>query len=407
MRTLYGRSRRSAKLPILTACADSPRSDRDSVRLEAGDLSEPEVANAFLGRVLATLAEHCAACSASFWDYEKSTGTLRLRSCYGQLAGSEGTNEDWQQPSQSLKVDRFWREIINKGQPTIFSLTQGRTLLLIPIADERGPQGLIGLSGAKARAKGWGRIETTHLLAQQAILAWKLTRLMDCMLHSAVSEERARIARDLHDTLAQAFTSILIQVDLADEILSENRKGARRQIQRTRQLASNGLVEARRAVLGLRPCIESTCLLEALQHLTDEFNSVGSGVRAKLRCHGSAPTVPPEIHAHLFRIAQEALTNVLKHAHATRVRIELSAGARSLRLAIVDDGCGFKFPANEEGPGWGLKGIKERARLLGGCLSVRTKPSQGTQVSVSLPILRLESTPKPTRTLPSPARTSA
>ena len=352
-------------------------------------LSWPAKTDSFLGGVLATIARHFAAASASLWQCDEGTGALHLQGWYCQR-GSSARNalEHGRRLEQGMKVGRLGRKLNTKWQPIRVNLAESQALLFIPLAQEGDTHGVIGLTLSKATAKELDRIETVHLLSAQIVLAWKLAHILDRKLHSAIAEERTRIARDLHDTLAQTFTSILIQADLADEAISGCQEEARRIILRTRDLAQKALVETRRVVLGLRPApVEKSCPVEILQQLTNEFNSVGGNVQAEFCWEGSVPALPAEMHTNLFHIAQEALTNVLKHAHATRVQIKFTARTESLRLVVRDDGVGFDVSvAAQNGDCCGLRGIKERANLMGGWLNLSSQPSRGSQVVVTFPL---------------------
>lgn len=247
-----------------------------------------------------------------------------------------------------------------------------------------------GPTGFSVRANGNGKpcsatvdgdltSTTTKKLSPSAIF--------DDTKHSLILEERKRIARDLHDILAQSFTSILIQIELAEEMLLKGRPETRQHLLRMRQLARKGLIDVRRALFGLQPrSWEKCCLVEAMEQLKAEFNAAGDGVRAEFSRRESMPDLPMAIQGHVLCIAQESLTNVLKHASATRVRVELIASLDSLELNIVDNGAGFDPSKMGMPGGLGIRGMQERAGLMGGRLSVSSRAGRGTRVRLTVPL---------------------
>jgi signal transduction histidine kinase/ligand-binding sensor domain-containing protein len=205
---------------------------------------------------------------------------------------------------------------------------------------------------------------------------------------SLVLEERARLAREIHDTLAQGFVGISSQLDAVAMCMPEETTPARKFLDLARRMARHSLTEARRAVMDLRSAaLENQDLAAAIQSGTRQWTA-GSGVEVEVDVDGSRAEIPEEMEQHLLRIAQEAVANVLKHAGAKRIWIKLHLEARKLYLRIKDDGRGFDQNGvfSTLGGHFGLIGMRERAERLGGELRLASHPGEGTEVEVSVPL---------------------
>lgn len=200
-------------------------------------------------------------------------------------------------------------------------------------------------------------------------------------------EERNRLAREIHDTLAQGLAALALQLEHADALLDAGADGERvqRSVRQGLSLARANLEEARRSVHDLRAApLEGRTLAEALAALTEDWARQGD-VAAAFELAGETRRLPVRVESGLYRMAQEALSNVRRHAGARRVTVRLETLPRRVRLAIEDDGAGFEAGAVPEGR-YGLIGLNERARLLGGKLRVESWPGEGTKVEVDVPL---------------------
>lgn len=226
-------------------------------------------------------------------------------------------------------------------------------------------------------------IELTRAMANQAMLAIKLMRLSQANRESAVLAERARLARDMHDTLAQGFTGVIMQLEAAKGAMG-GAGGAEPMvhIQRAQDLARTSLGEARRAVRAMRSqsLLDGT-LCTALDELLKRMTS-GTELQAELVVQGEGRPLPPGWEEGLLRIAQESLTNTLKHAQARSFRMTLSFAPDLVRLQLTDDGKGFDPQAEHEG--FGLLGMQERAEQMAGKFVLRSKAGEGTEILVDL-----------------------
>ena len=208
--------------------------------------------------------------------------------------------------------------------------------------------------------------------------------------HRVVVEERTRIAREIHDTLAQGFTGIIIQLEVAEAALGTQPEAARLHVLKARTLARESLAEARRSVWALRPlALEADDLGTALLHLVHKL-AEESGTPISFEVSGVLPPLDPNLENHLLRIAQEALTNALRYAHAAEIRVILASGGEGLDLSVEDGGDGFDVGSPAHHHGLGLCGMQERADSVGGKLTITSAPGQGTRARVFIALPRDE-----------------
>jgi len=235
----------------------------------------------------------------------------------------------------------------------------------------------------------WFRLLCGVMLAAGAWAVYQLRLRQIRSRFALVLEERARLAREIHDTLAQGFVGISSQLDAVAMCMPDEESSARRYLDLARRMARHSLTEARRSVMDLRAsALEGQDLAAALESGTRVW-TVGSGVEVQVEVSGqSAAVLPEEVEQHLLRIAQEAVTNVLKHAGADRIWIKLHMEARKLYLRIKDNGHGFEQDGvfASLGGHFGLIGMRERAERLGGELRLASNPGEGTEVEVRVPL---------------------
>jgi PAS domain S-box-containing protein len=204
---------------------------------------------------------------------------------------------------------------------------------------------------------------------------------------AAILEERNRMARELHDTLAQGFTGISMQLDVAEELLSTSPEEARFHLLRARDIARQSIVDARNAIRDLRSQEMTGCDLPTAMAQLCEQISHDSRTNVVCGVHGAPFVLPSEVEIDLFRIGQEAITNALRHAGARRITLDLTYRPAHVELAIHDDGRGFD-PAHTK-QGFGLQGMRERAERSGGRLTLQSSNATGTQIQVTIPKMPL------------------
>ncbi|MCC5669020.1 PAS domain S-box protein [Nostoc sp. CHAB 5784] len=202
---------------------------------------------------------------------------------------------------------------------------------------------------------------------------------------ASILEERNRMAREIHDTLAQAFTGILAQVGAANQVLTDDVEAAQAHLDLIKELARTGLTEARRSVVALRPqLLEEGSLQSALHRLVAQIRAAATDTTLYYEIEGAVYSLPTEVENNLLRIGQEALTNAIRHANADEIRVELVYDRDRFCLRVKDNGQGFgvgSIPASE---GFGLLGMSERAERIGAQLTIRSQPGQGTEMIVTV-----------------------
>ena len=212
-----------------------------------------------------------------------------------------------------------------------------------------------------------------------------LSQIVKTLPSPAVIEERNRIAREIHDTLAQEFAGILLHLEAAHSLVKA--ENASECLTRARDLAKCGLEDARRMLLGLRPkSLEGAQFSDALGQLAERF-SRDCGIHCTFNASGRPHRLPEDVENELYRVAQEALCNVRKHARAGSASILLSYRRGGVVLAIKDNGQGFERTQGQAGAhGFGLPAMCDRAYRLGGRMDINTGLGTGTEVRMSVPL---------------------
>lgn len=206
--------------------------------------------------------------------------------------------------------------------------------------------------------------------------------------YSAVIEERQRLARELHDAVSQQLFAISMTATAVGRTLDKDFDKAKRQISLIEEMASVAQSEMRALLLHLRPVhLEGKSLSDGLEELLEELRAkvpieISSEIEAQIY-------LPKGIEDHLFRIAQEALSNTLRHSRATTVEVKLQRRSELVRLTIRDNGVGFELNVKKHAS-YGLISMEERVNELGGSLNIITAPEKGTRLEIRIPIMREE-----------------
>ena len=355
-----------------------------------------------IGQMLSTIGRLLNAQSVTLWLLNKQNGSLVLR------AAAEGKNfaaADSEHPfikdASAWKEDNVLQQTVFTGVPAVVEEIEGDPRVSDPLRDyfrSKGTKKFLaiptliggdvgGFIGIRHRDRPFYRpeeIELAQALAHQAMFAIQLNQFAEQSQQAAVLEERNRMARDIHDTLAQGFTGVIIQLEAAeDSISSGQQKEAEEHRRRAADLARRSLSEARRSVHALRPdALERDNLWEALKGIIKN-TTAGTALHTTFELRGDLPELPPIWQENLLRIGQEALTNALKYAHPKSFRTRLSCNAKGVRLELRDDGAGFELKDKHDG--WGLIGMHERVEQMNGRLEITSVPGQGTNIVVALP----------------------
>jgi two-component system, NarL family, sensor histidine kinase UhpB len=203
-------------------------------------------------------------------------------------------------------------------------------------------------------------------------------------------EERRAIAQSLHDDTGQALSMLIIHLDRLDERITPRQKELKKQVAEARALAADSLTELRRILSGLRPAIlDDLGLVPAIRWFA-RTNLEQVGVNVVVKAPGTPLDLSPAVTTTLFRIVQEAVNNIVRHADASSVTIVLQLNGDGVQLRVEDDGRGFDPGGVSrdavELQKLGLLGIRERAELLGGEVQIESAPEQGTRLQVSIPL---------------------
>ena len=222
-------------------------------------------------------------------------------------------------------------------------------------------------------------------------MIWVIHILRERRVHSAfaiVLEERARLAREVHDTLTQGFVGIASQLDAVATSMPDDGSTARQGLDLARRMARHSLTEARRSVMDLRAVeLEDGDLGVALESGAHQWVA-NSGIGIEVDVNGEAGALPEQVAHQVYRVAQEAVTNAMKHAHATQIALRLRIAPQQVDLQVADDGCGFEPDGvfTSRNGNFGLIGMQERARQVGGKLRLDSQPGNGTRVEITVPL---------------------
>jgi signal transduction histidine kinase len=210
----------------------------------------------------------------------------------------------------------------------------------------------------------------------------RLTRYSSTLEQLAISQERNRLARELHDTLAHSLSAVAVQLEAMRSVWDEDPIVAREMLDRSLHITRQGLGETRRAIRALRSTpLEDLGLALALGQLAESV-AQRAGLALTLDLPERVDTLPPEVEQGVYRIAAEAMENVARHAEATRLVVRLEWEESTLTLMVEDDGRGFDTGAPPLEGRYGLQGMRERAKVIGGELSIESRPDEGTVVKL-------------------------
>jgi two-component system NarL family sensor kinase len=375
------------------------RHDLALVNALAHRLSHPLDVERVLDSALETLAELLQLDTGWAWLWSESTASARLAAqrnlppglvkhpelmegeCYclttyaaGDLRGAANVNV--------VGCSRLARLVSDSRQL--------RCHASVPLYVDDRRLGILNVASADWRELSTDELNLLSTVGALVSLAIERTRLAERGATLAAAEERNRIARDIHDTIAQSLAAITMQLESADAFLeTPNAPRATETVRRALALTRSALDEARRSVMDLRSTpLAGRGLIAALHSLADELaESTGVHVPVTIEEIGRHETLPSSVEIGVYRIVREALTNVARHASATCAVVRIERRGPRLHVQVVDDGIGFdvsRVPPER----FGLLGLSERARLLGGELTIGSAPGEGTTLDVDIPIER-------------------
>jgi two-component system NarL family sensor kinase len=257
----------------------------------------------------------------------------------------------------------------------------------IPLYAGEKKLGVMNLASPGWRSLSSEDLQLLYTVGDLLSIAVERARLASRSAEVGTVEERNRIAREIHDTLAQSLTATTLQLESADALLEAGAptEKARAPLSRALSLTRSNLEEARRSVLDLRAApLEGRSLSEALALLVERWERE-TGTHVDYKTVNGARPLPPGVEVALYRVCQETLTNAARHARARRVNVRLVATPGQVRLVVEDDGRGFDV-SQVPGDRHGLVGMRERMELLGGALEVTSGLGEGARVEASAPL---------------------
>jgi signal transduction histidine kinase len=367
----------------------------DALRRTADKLAEAPALEAFLEQVLKSLVDTFQGTGGALWWGDDHTVTLSMELAHGVLTR---TPADTHQDAASLKAlladshDAARR--IRAGLITLLdaqSIASSRAardwirshaikaLLIVPLMLSERHFGCISVRLSETHTLGEEEVELAKALATQAALAMELTRLSNESRGVAIVQERARLAREVHDGIVQSFIGIKLQLN---RLQAGEHHGA---LEKALELTRHGLAEARLAVRALRPLhLAGRTFVEAVTDMAR--NSVGEGVQVSVTSSGSWEGLAADAEGHFFRIIQEAVNNVVRHADASELAVEMSSSGSEISVLVSDNGKGFDVAAHQDADrGFGLFSMRQRADSMGAAFKIVSTRGSGTQVFTSLP----------------------
>lgn len=204
----------------------------------------------------------------------------------------------------------------------------------------------------------------------------------------AQEEERRRVARDIHDGPAQAMANVVFRAEVCERLIETDIDRAKEELKELREQVRMVLRETRKLIFGLRPMtLDDLGLAPTIKRLLDNMKERG-GINAEIRVSGQEVRLDPPTEVGLFRVIQEALTNVEKHSKAKLVRVRLDFRSNAVSASVEDDGIGFESMEIISNESFGMTGMKERLSLLGGEVTVKSQKGKGTKVYINVPLVQ-------------------
>ena len=284
---------------------------------------------------------------------------------------------------------------------TLQQTAEVRGLMIVPLRGDGGTIGTLAVSNRTPRLFSDHDRRTLMQLGYQASIAIRNARLFEdvrshrqllrqlySQQYTVLEGERKRIAHELHDEMGPTLSAILINLQLLKEREGGADSPLGAKVVDTEHLLTGIIEKIRELAYGLRPpMLEHLGLAESLKWMIETYFT-GGRLSVDYRVTGSAPQLDPDLALAIYRIGQEALTNVVKHARASRVKVHLRLSASAVRLDVADDGCGFDAArvGSERRAGLGLASMRERMDHLHGRLALRSRPGKGSQLSVTCPL---------------------
>lgn len=357
-----------------------------------------------LGHVLKVTTEQLGSPSAALWLFKPDLNRFSLSLVYlnGNVIAAIPENAhlltgQWIR-GQDLSCDLAFKTHISKRVPVLYDIDSSpeisspqrqfmeklgvKLLLGVPLLLGTEIIGSFTVRFTERRHFQLEELELVQALAHQATLAIQLLRLSEEAKQTVLLEERNRMAREIHDTLAQGFAGIIMQLQAATRFMVNQPEQAQIHLTRAQNLATESLADARRSIwlLYQEQAIYSD-LQSVIAKLTQQM-PIGTDVQIDIEVQGTSYSINPEVGAQLTRIVQESLNNILRHAKARNIKVLIKYELKQLHIYIQDDGCGFDRQNYQHG--FGLKSMQQRADLIEAQLQISSLLGVGTQIIINL-----------------------
>ena len=377
------------------------RSQAEALTLTLDAMAKETDPSRAMEHVLRTIVAQFNAHSCSVWLRDQVSGLMAFEFAFED--GVFKTNKEAKlaavSPALAVEAIPSWVDMFRIKKPIVLEdirtipefpwrphlLALGvLSMLSVPMIIAGNAEGLIGIRFTRRRIFSAEELELAQVLANQAMLAIQMARLSAQSHLTAMAEERNRVAREIHDTLAQGLTGVIAQLEAARGAVSKKKTAkVSDHLARAGELAREGLREARHSVQALRPlALKEKPLPEALDDLIKRMTA-GMRMNAKFTWKGEPVGLSQEWETHLLRIGQEILTNAVRHSHASEFDASLAFETRGILLDVRDNGRGFNLAKAHEG--FGMRGIRERVNEMGGKFTIQSAEDKGTVIQISVP----------------------
>lgn len=387
----------------LRASEELARSHVDVMMRSLDVLATEAAPEKFIGEMLRTIGQHLRSNRVLLWLRNQQDDSLRF---HLMIEDDQQVAHDPDHPfvrnPHAWRRSAFIQEMLFTKSPAVcddiehdsrldveirnYLTNKGaKRFMTVPMFVAGEVRGFIGIQHREQGVYRADQIELAQALAHHVMMAAHGQELVEQQREAAILKERTRMARDIHDTLAQGFTGVIIQMEAAEEaLLEQDSEHAAGHVRRARELARDSLGEARRSVHALRPqALEKAAFADALQAIIKN-TAAGTSLQTEFQVSGKPRELAPAVEENLLHIGQEALTNALKHARANTFHARLSFDTDAVYLELRDNGVGFNSDGMNNG-GIGLIGMKERADQIGATLKVTSEPGKGTKITAVSP----------------------
>jgi signal transduction histidine kinase len=259
---------------------------------------------------------------------------------------------------------------------------------VLPMLVRSIPIGVLIVEGRDGQVLGLEGLASAKAVAEHgSLILWTTRMCMERAQRLATQEERDRIAREIHDAVSQSLFGIAFTLDGCLRLLPHQAELVREKLQELHGLALRTMADMRRFIFDMS--LGGLTTDQFIDELQDYIHDMGSpeGLTVGVSVDGDITELSPYTRKHLFRIAQEALANVIKHADGSQAAVRLEASGDLVRLSVTDNGKGISHEKASTGGGLGLTSIRERVRSIGGTLDIRCAPGEGTRIEVRVPRL--------------------